>query len=631
MAEKEKKAKKSKAEKTETTENSGKKKINKKVLAIIIAVVLVLGIGAGVATWYFWPKEPGTQNNDELETPPDTIALVTDDDLVKAEDVTAITAAVDNKGNVTDKTGIIDKEGHKVYSTGQKDEHGNLIYTTGKVDSKGNVLYTKNIVSTFNQLVYYTGKYNEEGKLILTQTGSRPDYTTNDRPTAYSQTTTTTATVGYEDDSKVNITDTKRQTISYFGGSKTDTFFGTAACDDGGFVTAGQSQSVDGDLAGVSKEWAPYGVVVKHSADGKLLWKYTLGGDSYVCFNDVTELKDKTIIAVGYTMATDIEAAPLRAKSHSALIVKLDKNGSLMWMYSFPGDPNEDGEWLECVDATPDGGFAAGGKAVTNKGFFKSDDDSIKAFVFKFDKNCNIKWRKTLSGSMSNNFMELSVNDKGDVFAACVTASNDGDFAGITYHKSLTVNTVLVKLDKKGNLEWSHYLEGSGNSEYKAICATEDGGCVVGGYFTVNKKADGIYSMTYGKADGYVIRYDKSGNVCWTRVVGGTGNDYINAITEIDGGFVIVGQTTSADGDFRGEAAGGLEDGFLMYLNGKGETSAKMLFDGSDVDSATGVCTLKDGSVAVTGWTKSKNSFFNKSNADKQSMGYFATFTAVTK
>lgn len=598
--------------------------MNKKIIAFLLALVLIVTTFAACGN----SKTPGKKNEDELEKTPDSLNIVTDEDLVKAEDVTAITGATDVNGNVVDRVGITDKNGHKIYSTGQKDSAGQLIYTTGKVDSKGNVLYTKNNVDSFGNLIYYTGKYDSNGKLVLIPTTEKPDYTTNERPSISNNTTTTTTTVGFESDKILKIEDVKRSNIQYFGGKGMDLFYGVKNCADGGFVTAGYSQSYDGDFSGISKDWAGHGAVVKYNADGNMSWKYILGGDSEVSFTDVAELKDKSIVAVGHTMATDIDA-PLNNQGVSALIVRLDKNGKLIWMYSFPGDETQNGEFLESVAATPDGGFVVGGKAVSNGGFFKTEEDSIKAFVFKFDKNCNIKWRKTLEGSKSNNITALSVNADGDIFATCVTVSTDGDFAGITYSSSLTKNTVLIKLNKKGDLEWSHYLQGSGNSEYNAVYATSDGGCIVGGSYTINKKVDGIYSRTYGKSDGYVIRYNAKGDVCWARIIGGSGVDYINSVTEFNGGFIVTGQTTSADLDFAGEKAGGAEDGFVMILNEKGQTTFKMLLEGEKTDSATGACVLEDGSFVISGWTKSDNSTFKGSKTDKQSKGYVAKYTAI--
>ncbi len=601
---------------------------NKKLLFVIIAVVLVIAIAVGVVIATTGnASTPGTKNNDEVEKMPESIILYQDGDPVKKEDVTAITGATSPDGSVTDKVGIIDKDGHKIYSTGQKDSAGFEIYTTGKVNSKGQTLYTKNQEDSFGNLIYYTGTYNSDGKLVLRPSSEKPDYTTNERPSVVATTQpSTSVTVPVNVENTQKITDAKRESISYFGGSGMDVFNSIEACADGGYVATAYSNSYNGSLEGVDKNWAGHGVVVKYDVEGKEIWKYVVGGDSEVSLNDVTELKDGTIIAVGYTMSETEE--PARTSSaHSGLIVRLKKTGEVMWTYVFPGDMSTKGEFLSCVDATPDGGFVVGGKAISSAGFFKSEKEGIKAFLIKFDKNCNVKWRRVLTGSMSNEFSDVSVNSDGDIYATCETVSTDGDFAGITYSSALTKNTVLVKLNKNGDLEWKKYLEGSGNSEYNTVYATKDGGCVVGGSFTVKKKVDGIYNMTYGNSDGYVIRYNSKGELHWARLVGGAGNDYINSITEIDGGFVVVGQTTSANLDFQGEKAGGEEDGFVMYLDEKGYTTVKMLLDGEYSDGAMGVCTLEDGTVAVSGWTKSDKSFFHGSKAGKQQLAFVSRFS----
>lgn len=600
------------------------------VIAIAIALVVIL-VATGVAVYIMFfsnHKVPGKYNEDELDVAPDSLSIIEEGETKKTEDVTAITGATNPDGQVTDTVGILDKNGHKIYSTGQKDDAGYIIYTTGKMDSKGNILYTKNQTNSFGQLIYYTGVY-KDGKLILSMTTEKPDYTSNSKPDPYKPTTsTTTATVPLGTQSGVTIKGATRDYIQYFGGKGMDITQAVAPCEKGGYVAAVYSNSYDADFAGVSKDWAGHSAIVKYADDGSVEWRYDIGGDSEVWFNDVAELDDGTIVGVGMTMSEETEPAKL-SKSHSAIIVRLKKDGTHMWTYVFPGDMNETGEFIECVEATPDGGFVVGGKATTNAGFFKSEGKSIKAFIFKFDKNCNIKWRRILSGSMSNNVTAVAVNSDGDVFATCVTVSSDGDFAGMEIPaKSGAMNTVLVKLNKNGDLQWKQYLQGSGNSEYNAVCATNDGGCVVAGSYTVNKKADGIYRITLGKSDGYVIRYNKDGKVNWARAVGGTGTDYIHGVTAVKGGFAIVGRTESTNGDFQNEKIGGGTDGYIIYLNEEGSTCKTILFNGKNDDYAASVCTLENGKVAVAGATKSQDGFFQKSEASNQFEGYIAIFTA---
>lgn len=599
----------------------------------IIALLLVLAMSLCLFSACGDSATPGEKNNKLISETPDDLDIV-DDELKKgAEEVTAITGATDPNGKVTDATGIVDKAGHRIYSTGLKDNYGKTIYTTGKKDSKGNILYTKNETDTFGDMIYYTGKY-KDGKLELEQTNESPDYSSNETPTtkASAAKITTSTTVGVKNPSKESVDEAKCEYTKFFGGSGLDAFRDIIGCKDGGFVAAGISASKDGDYKGVSGEWEmQHTSLVKYSSDGKVEWKYITGGNSQVNFNDVIELKDGTIVAAGQTAATSGDVVKT-ASTNSAFIVRLKADGTFMWKYVFPSDASSTGEYISSLAATPDGGFVAGGKAISESGFFTgTQKGGTKAFIFKFDKNGNIKWRKVLQGSKSNIISALAVNSDGDIYATCVTMSTDGDFSGIRFNKIRTENTVLLKLNKKGDLDWAEYLQGSGKSEFNTLAVTDDGGCVVGGTFTIYKRADGIYTMNYGKRDGYVLRYNSKGQVCWSRLIGGADDDSVLGIACIKGGFAVVGQSKSSTEDFQGYKVGGGSDGYILYLNDEGKTTATVRLNGAQDDSAMDVAVLSDGSIAIAGWTKSDDQAFNGSNAKKQYMGYVSRYTATMK
>lgn len=599
----------------------------------IIALLLVLAMSLCLFSACGDSATPGEKNDKLISETPDDLDIV-DDELKKgAEEVTAITGATDPNGKVTDATGIVDKAGHRIYSTGLKDNYGKTIYTTGKKDSKGNILYTKNETDTFGDMIYYTGKY-KDGKLELEQTNESPDYSSNETPTtkASAAKITTSTTVGVKKPSKESVDEAKCEYTKFFGGSGLDAFRDIIGCKDGGFVAAGISASKDGDYKGVSGEWEmQHTSLVKYSSDGKVEWKYITGGNGQVNFNDVIELKDGTIVAAGQTATTSGDVVKT-ASTNSAFIVRLKADGTFMWKYVFPSDASSTGEYISSLAATPDGGFVAGGKAISESGFFTgTQKGGTKAFIFKFDKNGNIKWRKVLQGSKSNIISALAVNSDGDIYATCVTMSTDGDFSGIRFNKIRTENTVLLKLNKKGNLDWAEYLQGSGKSEFNTLAVTDDGGCVVGGTFTIYKRADGIYTMNYGKRDGYVLRYNSKGQVCWSRLIGGADDDSVLGIACIKGGFAVVGQSKSSTEDFQGYKVGGGSDGYILYLNDEGKTTATVRLNGAQDDSAMDVAVLSDGSIAIAGWTKSDDQAFNGSNAKKQYMGYVSRYTATMK
>ena len=597
----------------------------KKVLASVLSLALVICSFASCGN----SGTPGSKNDKKLKNSPDAVTIIDESMKTTAADVTAITAGVDRNGKVVDTKGITDISGHIVYATGEKDKTGRPIYTTGKKASNGKTLYTKNYKDSFGNQIYYTGEYGKDGKLHLYNTNETPDYTSNDTPEKVKQTTTTTTTVGVKTTSKMKITDAKLNYTKYFGGTGSDIFRAITDCKDGGYVAVCYTNSKNGSLEGADKDWAGYVAAVKYTADGKEAWKYVFGGDSEIIAEDVAELKDGSVVIVGSTLADDTDA-PRKSKSVSTLIIRLAKDGSLIWAYSFPGDKNQDGDYASSVAATPDGGFVVGGKANSTAGFFNGSKEST-AYLFKFDKNCNVKWRKTLAGSKSNDFAGVSVANNGDIYAACTTTSTDDDFSGLIKGKATTKNTVLLKFSKNGDLKWSKNLDGTGNSELDSVCATDDGGCVIAGSYTIFKRADGIYHICYGGSDGYVIRYDADGNVCWAHNYGGSQDDFITGITQIDNGFAIVGKTKSKDYSFQGYTHGGEDDGFVILLNENGELCTTYLLDGSKSENAMDVCKLSDGSIVATGFTKSNDNTFAGSKAANQAMGFVANFKAITE
>lgn len=593
------------------------KKTNKKGLTIALVVVAVAVIVAAVFGIMALIPENSPSNDKAKNSKPEILTL----DEKEVVEVTAIT------GTDKDKKGIIDKEGHRIYDTGYKNDNGITIYTTGKKDASGNVLYTLNRTDDVGKLIYYTGKV-EGGKLVIKKTNTIPDYSSNKNSKLTNGSRyTTTKTVKYKaDKDEVVAKKTANKFMTYSGASGEDVFTKVVAVNDG-FVAVGNSNSKSGIYSKANSSWKDFfGAVTKFSADGKVQWTYTTGGDGLVVFNDVAKLKDGSIVAVGITSATD-SAAPRTGMSSASLIVKLDKKGNEVWSYSFPCDENENGDGAYSVAATPDGGFVVGGEAESSTGFFKEAEGQYKAYIFKFDKKGSIEWKKILSGSKDNTIEALAVNEKGDIFATCVTYSYDGNFGFLSEYKvsNNTPNTVIVKLDKKGNLKWSEYLAGWGRSEFDSIAVTPDGGCIVAGTMSIAKRANGSFTQCNGSTDGYVVRYSDDGKVYWAHNIGGTDADSIKDIAYTDKGIVVVGTTSSTNFDFAGLISAGGKEAFVTVLNNSGNVMFSNLIGGSLSDNANSVCATEKGFV-VAGYTTSSDGVFKNSNANKKAEAFVAGY-----
>lgn len=595
-------------------ENSKKGKSIK--LIVIIAAVVAVIIAAFFGIKALIPEKTPS-NNKSTGSSPEVITLPGEDRV----DVTAIT------GTAKDKKGITDKEGHKVYDTGYKDKNGRVIYTTGKKDANGNVLYTLNRTNDVGKLIYYTGKVVGD-KLEITKTNAIPDYTTDKNSTLTDGLRyTKSQTIKYEGPKDESVAKAiSRKWISYSNGSNEDLFKKVIAVN-GGFVAVGNSNSKDGIYSKAKSSWKTfYGVISKFDNDGKFLWSYVTGGDGLVLFNDVAELKDGSIVAVGSTSATDTDA-PRTGLSSASLIVKLDKNGNLLWSYAFPCNEEENGDIAYSVAATPDGGFVVGGEANSTTGFFKNADGEYKAYIFKFDKKGSVEWKKVLSGSKANKITALDTNKKGEIFATCVTNSYDGNFASLAEYKvtNNNPNTVVMKLNKKGDLIWSSNLAGWGRSEFNSIAATEDGGCVTGGTMSIIKRASGSFEHCYGVTDGYVVRFAEDGKAYWAHNIGGTEADKIEDVAVTSRGIVVTGSTKSDNYTFAGLITAGERDGFVTVLNNAGDIMFSNIIGGKLDDTINSITPSENGFV-IAGFTTSSDGVFKDSNANKLAQAFVSAY-----
>jgi hypothetical protein len=95
----------------------------------------------------------------------------------------------------------------------------------------------------------------------------------------------------------------------------------------------------------------------------------------------------------------------------------------------------------------------------------------------------------------------------------------------------------VVKLGSSGNEQWRKTIGGSDEDVAMSIIQSSDGGYVVAGY---------TWSFGEGGYDFYVVKLDSSGNVEWTKTIGGSDEDVaMSIIQSSDGGYVVAGYTSS--------------------------------------------------------------------------------------
>lgn len=132
-----------------------------------------------------------------------------------------------------------------------------------------------------------------------------------------------------------------------------------------------------------------------------------------------------------------------------------------------------------------------------------------------------------------------------------------------------------------------------------------EGGTVAVGCFDGNK-VEGVESAKGGR-DAFVAQTDAAGGAIWQTFVGGSKTDYFNAVAQTrDGGIVAVGASQSTDGDFADKGKGGY-DGSIALLSADGELLKTATLGGSDKDELYDVTVAQDGGYVVVGQFSSED------------------------
>jgi len=173
----------------------------------------------------------------------------------------------------------------------------------------------------------------------------------------------------------------------------------------------------------------------------------------------------------------------------------------------------------------------------------------------------------------------------------------------------MIIGVLLFTVDGFGQNTWLKTYGGRGDEYGNSITNSKDGGYVLMGGTSSNR---GDFSgMNKGRDDIFVMKLDSNGDIVWKKTFGGSEGDYGYSITTTnDGRYVLTGETFSEDGDFSGMNKG-YSDIFVMKLNSNGETEWKKTFGGSDGEEGYSIITTTDGGYVFTGQTKSKDGDFS--------------------
>ena len=473
----------------------------------------------------------------------------------------------------------------------------------------------------------------------VTQSVSYPEETTTTEPTTAESTTegrtfqpmtrptsvtappgtgviTTTSRPTTTQETGPRLQEAVRQATTSFGGSGTDSFTGAVASGDGGFIVCGVTSSTDGSMKNVpSDKWSDsYGYVAKFDKDLNLVWIKSVGSEyGTVRVEDVAVLSDSSIVAVGYSSAKDYASDDEFIGSIDSFIIRYSADGKVISKNLYGGSVSD---MFMCVDSLGDG-FVVGGKTDSVNGTFAGSQESkvSKAVVMCFDKQENILWTRYLAGNYGASIDGISTDKNGNVFVTSVTAASTGGFAEIDGMGSGYLDTAVIKYNSQGEYQWGFAVAGSGRENFAAVAADGKGGCVVAGYYELvtTYMPDGTLADIHncGGIDAVVIRISPEGKKLWERSVAGFSDDFISDVTVVEnGGFAVVGYTSSGNRDFASIGNKGETDSFVALITPAGNLADVQGNSGARKDRSSCIVYGGNDKVYVLGQTTSSDGDF---------------------
>jgi hypothetical protein len=327
----------------------------------------------------------------------------------------------------------------------------------------------------------------------------------------------------------------------------------------------------------------PVTITVVQKAFGvNIAWSKLFGTSRLDELRAAVKSGDGGIVAAGMSRVSAVSA--------NLWLVKTDDGGNTVWTKQYGGSGSD---VANCIAATTDGGYIAGGHATSTDGDLTGlTTTNGDVWIVKVDASGNKLWSKTFGGS---DFEEatgiVQTPDGGYVFCA-TTKSTDKD---ITFSKG-GKDVWIVKLNSAGEVVWKRTLGGSNDDVATGLIKDGDGNLIV---CATTKSVNGdVTNYNGGISDGWVVKLDGAGNSIWSKTLGSIYADEANAITLLPSGdFAIAGNTFSYMPGWRFNG-----DYMMVKLNRNGAIIQERAIGSYGLDKAYGITATPDGGIILTGY-----------------------------
>jgi hypothetical protein len=353
-----------------------------------------------------------------------------------------------------------------------------------KLSKSGNIIWKKTYGGTGSDYGSSISQTNDGGYVIAGYTNSTDGNVTGHH--------------GKIDGWVLKISDTGAvQWQRALGGSEFDAALSAKQTADSGYIVAGWSGSMDGDLTtnkGSEDCW-----VVKLTPAGVISWKHSLGGSGEDHASSAMQTADGGYIVAGTVKSTDFD---IKGNHGGAdyILYKLSSTGSLLWQKCYGGtgvDACGEHGYAGAVKQTPDGGYVLSGWSNSTDGNVTGNHGDYDAWIIRVNDTGGLKWQKSLGGAGDDEANYVALTPDGGIIVAALSDSISGQVSGGHGDHDFW----LLKLDSLGTIVWQQCYGGDNYDIAFQMERTYEGNYIASGFAKSN---NGQVTGHHGDFDAWV-------------------------------------------------------------------------------------------------------------------------------
>ncbi|MEO8861263.1 MAG: LamG-like jellyroll fold domain-containing protein [Ginsengibacter sp.] len=341
------------------------------------------------------------------------------------------------------------------------------------------------------------------------------------------------------------------QSQQLLGGTGNENLYGYSnkPTSDGGAILCGNTNSSNtGTFTGLTNNGGLDGVLIKLDASGNTTLQKIYGGSSDDELDGIRQTSDGGYIAVGD--ASSSNSGTLTGITNNGgkdgWVMKLNSTGGIVWQKLLGGSGDD---YLFSARQTADGGYIISGQSTSsNSGTLAgitNNGGTDDGWILKLDANGNTVWQKLLGGSSFDRFIESAPTNDGGYIAVGTATGSSGTLTGVTSYGGL--DGWIIKFDASGNTVWQKLYGGGSDDQFGNVEQTTDGGYITALAAANVNSVNGTYTKAgYGQYDGWVVKTDALGNLQWQQLLGTSSQDFFDGVQlTSDGGYILSGQASS--------------------------------------------------------------------------------------